>query len=496
MLKTSFERSKGSETPDRVVVIGGGLSGLVVAHRLRESAKAARRPLEVLVLDARDRVGGVIWTDRREGFTLEGGPDSFITNKPWALDLCRRLNLEDQIIETDPSHRRSFVVHKGGLAPVPEGFALMAPNRLLPVLASPILSWRGKLRLLAEALIPRRQVDADESLASFVRRRLGREALDRLVQPLVGGIYTGDPANLSIKATLPQFSAMEREYGGLIRAAFRKRAGGKARRGEREASGARYGMFVSLAEGMGTLPQALAAALPAGSVRTNSVVRRISRSPNGPGWLVEPLNGPPIEARAVVVTTEAHAAARMLDPVDPSLALQLRAIPYASSIIVNIAFRRDQVQHPLDGFGVVAPAIESRSILAASFLNVKFPQRAPAGTVLLRVFIGGATQPELFDLNDDEVLQTVARELGELLGVQGDPILTRIDRHARSMPQYTLGHLERVEAIQRQAARHPNLFLTGIAFDGVGIPDCVRAAESTADALLAALANPGSIAAA
>ncbi len=496
VMKTSLERSKGSDVPERVVVIGGGLSGLVVANRLRESAQAARRPAEVVVLEAKDRVGGAIWTERRDGFTLEGGPDSFITNKPWGVDLCRRLGLEDQLIETDPSHRRSFVVHRGRLAPIPEGFALMTPNRLLPLLASPILSIRGKLRLLAEALIPRRQGDADESLASFVRRRLGREALDRLVQPLVGGIYTGDPANLSIKATLPQFPTMERECGGLIRAAWRNRGSDKVRRGEAEASGARYGMFVSLADGMGALPRALAGALPAGSVRTGSVVRRISRAPGGAGWLVEPLDGPPIEAAAVVATTEAHATARMIDAVDPALALQLRAIPYASSIIVNIAYRRDQVQHPLDGFGVVAPTIESRSILAASFLNVKFPQRAPAGTVLFRVFIGGATQPELFDLNDDGVLEIVARELGDLLGVHGEPILTRIDRHARSMPQYTLGHLERVEAIRRQAARHPNLFLAGIAFDGIGIPDCVRAAESTADAVTTALANPGNIAAA
>lgn len=495
-MKASLERSNGSDPPERVVVIGGGLSGLAVAHRLRELAKDARRPLEVVVLEAKDRLGGVIWTDHRDGFTLEGGPDSFITNKPWALDLCRRLNLDDQIIETDPSHRRSFVIHKGRPTPVPEGFALMAPNRLMPILASPILTIRGKLRVLAEALIPRRRGDADESLASFVRRRLGREALDRLVQPLVGGIYTGDPDNLSIKATLPHFLEMERQYGGLIRGSLRKRAGEKVRRGEKEASGARYGMFVSLADGMGTLPRALAATLPPASLRTGAVVRRVSRTPGGRGWLVEPLNGPPIEAKAVVATTEAHAAARMLDAVDPTLALQLRAIPYASSIIVNIAYRRDQIQHPLDGFGLVAPAIETRSILAASFLNVKFPQRAPVGTALLRVFIGGATQPELFDLGDAEILEIATRELDNLLGVQGEPILTRIDRHARSMPQYTLGHLDRVEAIRRQAARHPNLFLTGIAFDGVGVPDCVRAAEAAAEAVLASLAQPGSIAAA
>ncbi len=495
-MMTSLERSSGSKTSDRVVVIGGGLSGLTVAHQIQGSAKTLRRPVEVVVLESKDRVGGVIWTDHREGFTLEGGPDSFITNKPWGLDLCRRLNLDDQLIETDESHRRSFVVRKGRLSPVPEGFVLMAPHKLMPILASPILSIRGKLRILAEALIPRRESESEESLASFVRRRLGREALDRLVQPLVGGIYTGDPGNLSLKATLPQFLAMEKQYGSLIRAAWRNRGDAETRRREKESSGARYGMFVSLADGMHVLPRALAASLHEGTVKTGSVVRRISRATNGVGWLVELLNGPPIEADAVVVTTEAHATARMIDGTDPALALQLRAIPYASSIIVNVAYRRDQIQHPLDGFGVVVPAIESRSILAASFLNVKFPQRAPAGTALLRVFIGGAIQPELFELDDDDVREVVARELGALIGVRGEPILMEIGRHPRSMPQYILGHLDRVEAIRRKAAEHPNLFLAGIAYDGVGIPDCIHAAETVADAVTAALANPSSIAAA
>jgi oxygen-dependent protoporphyrinogen oxidase len=494
LMKTSTDRSSGSKAADRVVVVGGGLSGLVAAHRLRESAKAIRRPVEVVVLEAKDRVGGVIRTDRRDGFTLEGGPDSFITNKPWALDLCRRLGLEEQLIETDAAHRRSFVVRHGRLAPVPDGFVLMAPHRMLPILTTPILSWRGKLRLLAEIMVPRRESEAEESLASFVRRRFGREALDRLVQPLVGGIYTGDPGNLSLKATLPQFLAMERQHGSLIRAAWRQR--GDARRREKESSGARYGMFVSLADGMDVLPRTLAASLGEGVIRTNCPVRRISRRGDRAGWLVEPLNGPPIEADAVVMTTEAHATARMLDAVDPSLALQLRAIPYASSIIVNTAYRRDQVKHPLDGFGAVVPAVESRSILAASFLNVKFPGRAPAGTALIRVFIGGATQPELFDLGDDEIRELVARELGELIGVRGEPLLLEIGRHPRAMPQYVLGHLERTEAIRRKAAKHSNLFLTGIAFDGVGIPDCVRAAESVAENVLSALAGPGSIAAA
>jgi oxygen-dependent protoporphyrinogen oxidase len=482
--------------PIRVIVIGAGLSGLAAAHRIHEHGATLRRPIDLTVLEARDRLGGVISTDRFDGFAVEGGPDSFITNKPWALDLCHRLGLDDQIVETDANHRRSFVVWKGRLVPVPEGFVLMAPHRLLPILTTPILSWRGKLRFFMDLVVPRSTDDeGDESLGSFVRRRLGREALDRLIQPLVASIYTADPYDLSLKSTLPQFLAMEREHGSLIRAAWRE----SRRRGQRHllrhASGARYGMFVTLADGMDTLPNALARALPPGTVRTATAVRRIIRHEPVAPWLVELLDGPPIEADAVIVAAEAHAAARFLDVQDPALALQLRAIPYASSAIVNVAYRRDQISHPLDGFGAVVPAIEGRSILAISFLSVKFPNRAPAGTVLLRVFIGGATRPEQLELDDAAVTALVEQELAGLIGASGSPLFVRIDRHPRSMPQYNLGHLDRVAAIRRSLAKYSRLYLTGVAFDGVGIPDCIHAAERTADALIAALANPAASAA-
>jgi protoporphyrinogen/coproporphyrinogen III oxidase len=479
----------------RVIVVGGGLSGLAAAHRIHERSEALRRPVELTLLEARERLGGVIATEDQDGFTLECGPDSFITNKPWGLDLCERLGLRDRLIETDPGRRRSFVVRKGRLVPVPEGFVLMAPHRLGPLLTSPVLSWRGKLRMMMDLFIPRRDDDAEESLAGFVRRRLGREALDRLIQPLIGGIYTGDPNDLSLKATLPQFLAMEREHRSLILAGLREARRRGPGRLSKQASGARYGMFVALEDGMGELPAALAAALPPGTIRTNTAVRRIIRNEPVSPWLVELLDGPPIEADAVLLTTEAHAAARLIDAQDPGLALHLRAIPYASSIIVNVAYRRDQIQHPLDGFGAVVPIIEGRSILAVSFLSVKFPTRAPAGTALLRVFIGGATQPEHYDLDDEAIARIVRQELGELIGASGDPLLMRVGRHPRSMPQYVLGHLDRVATIRRKLARHPRLYLTGIAFDGVGIPDCIHAAESTADALLDALINAAASAA-
>ncbi|WP_435019078.1 protoporphyrinogen oxidase [Tundrisphaera sp. TA3] len=478
---------------DRVVIVGAGLTGLVAAHRFRTKAPA-NRPVEVAVIEAKERIGGSIWTRKVGDFTLEGGADSFITNKPWGVDLCRELGLEDRLIGPNERDRRSFVVRDGRLLPVPEGFVLMAPGKLAPLLSSPILSARGKARLLMDLAIPRKRDEGDESLASFVRRRLGREALERLVQPLVGGIYTADPTTLSLRATLPQFPAMEREHGSLILAARRQAKASRA--AERSASGARYGLFASLDEGMGLLPRTLAETLPPGMVRTGTSVRRIVRSEGTGSWRVELLDGPPIEAGAVVLTTEAHASARLLDGFDPDLALQLRSIPYASSAIVTVAYPRDRIKHPLDGFGAVVPAIEGRSILAISFLSVKFPTRAPAGTALLRVFVGGAMQPDLFELDDDEMASMVRDELAGLLGASGDPLLIEVSRHPRAMPQYTLGHLDRIDAIRQRVALHPRLVLAGNAFHGVGIPDCIRSGQSAADAILSALVDPATTAAA
>jgi oxygen-dependent protoporphyrinogen oxidase len=474
-----------AQQADRVVVIGSGISGLTAAYRLRERAAGRPRPLEVVVLEARDRVGGAIWTDRIGGYMLEGGADSFITNKPQALDLCHELGLGGQLIGTDHKHRRSFVVRNGKLLPVPEGFVLMAPRQLLPLMASPILSWKGKLRVLMDLLIPRRTEESDESLAGFVRRRMGREALDRLVQPLVAGIYTANPNELSLRATLPQFPEMERRFGGLIRGAWGRKADG-----DKNASGARYGLFASLADGMDTLPRTLASTLPPGSLRLSTPARRIARADKGGPWRVELLDGSALDARAVVVAAESHGSARLLDGVDPELSLQLRSIPYASSAIVQLGYRRDQISHPLNGFGVVIPAIENRAILAVSFTSVKFPSRAPAGSVLFRVFIGGALQADLFEHDDEDLLALARREVESLLGVKGDPELACLARHSRAMPQYTLGHLDRVSKVRELVSRHPGLILAGNAFDGVGIPDCVRSGNLAAEAVLAALDAP------
>jgi oxygen-dependent protoporphyrinogen oxidase len=468
-------------SPKRVVVIGGGISGLAAAHRLRELDPAC----QVTLLEAGSRLGGVLETARRDGFLIERSADNFITNVPWAVDLCRRVGLGDQLLPTSSEQRNAMVVYAGRLERVPQGFMLMAPARLGPVLATPILSPWGKLRLLGEYFVPRRTDGADESLASFARRRLGREAFERIVQPLVGGIYAADPERLSLAATMPRFVEMERRWGGLIRGARHERSSEPAD-ATSDVAGARYGMFVTPRDGLSSLVAAIAAKLPEGSVRLGARVESLSRGENG-GWVVKYAvndgTATALECDAVIIAIGAPDAARLLAPIDKVLAGELAAIEYAGTSIVCLAFRRDQVTHPLDGFGFVVPAIEKRPILAGSFSSVKFAGRAPQDRVLIRVFIGGACQSELAELGDHRLRQIALDELRSLIGARGEPLFADIARWPRSMPQYHLGHCQRVERIEAAVGHLSGLALAGNAYHGVGIPNCIHSGEMAAEGI-------------
>jgi protoporphyrinogen/coproporphyrinogen III oxidase len=472
-----------SQTPDHpaplhVAVVGGGISGLAAAHRLRELGPA----IEVTLFEACDRLGGVVHTQRQDGYLLEHSADSFITNVPWALDLCRRIGLADELVPTNEAYRRALVVRKGKLYPVPEGFTLLAGSRVWPIIATPVLSLWGKLRLLGEWFVPARRYandeSTDESLASFVRRRLGNEVFERLAQPLVAGIYTADAEKLSLAAALPQFLELEQRHRSLIRGLRRSAAAGHA-------SGARYSLFMTPRDGMESLVDAIARRLPAECVELNAPVERLAARPGG-GWTVS-LTGRavPREFDALIVATPAPAAAILLEAAAADLAAELRQIPYAGSAIALVGYRREQIARPLDGFGFVVPEIEGREILAASFTSVKFAGRAPQGRVLVRVFFGGARRPEQVECSDEELRRIAARELGELLGVRGEPELFRVCRWRASMPQYHLGHLARVERIESHVAQLPGLELAGNAYRGVGIPDCIHGGQCAAERLLA-----------
>lgn len=464
--------------PPNIAVLGGGISGLAAAQRVVELRPEARLTL----FEASDRLGGVLQTERRDGFLVERAADMFITRDPWALDLCRRIGFDDQLIGTQPGKRQSFVVHKGRLVPIPEGFSLMSPARIWPVLATPLFTPAGKLRLAWEYFTPARKGDDDESLASFAQRRFGREAYQRLVQPLIGGIYTADPEKLSMAATMSQFVEMEREHGSLIRG-MRKRSA--KRKEERAESGARYGLFVAPRDGMSSFVKAIAARLPEGSLRFSSPVQRLSRIDDG--WEVTISGGAPQHFDAVIVATRAPLAAQLLRETDNTLAEELQQIPFAGAAIVVGAYRRDQIEHLLDGFGFVVPMVEQRRILACSFTSNKFAGRAPEGHVLLRTFVGGACQAELMEQDDDAIRRLAAEELHDLIGLSGEPLFSEVVRWDGAMPQYHVGHLELVARIEARAAELPHLELAGNAYHGVGIPFCIHSGETAAERVIDAL---------
>lgn len=477
--------------PRRIAVIGGGISGLSAAHRLIELAQQpAAPPVEIELFEAGARVGGCFGSERIGEFLIETGADSFVTDKPWAIDLCRRLGLESRLIAIDPAFRRALIVRKGRTLPAPEGLALLAPARLGGICRSPLISPAGKLRVALEYFVPRRRSAGDESIASFARRRLGREIYERLVQPMVGGIYTGDPERLSLMATFPRFLEMEQRWGSLIRA-FRSQAG----RAQAAASGARYGLFASLDDGMSVLTDALRERIAhTARIHTGRRIARVCHEAttdrsHTPRFHTVATDGETHPSDAVILALPAHQAAELVADDAAQLAAALRQIEYASSAIVVTGHRLEQVAHPLDASGLVVPQREHRKILAVSFLSRKFPARAPAGSAILRTFVGGALQPELLECSDAALQALVEGELRDLLGVSGRPEFVRIVRHSRAMPQYTLGHLDRVQRIEALAAELPGLALAGNAYRGVGLPDCIHSGESAAERAWAQVAG-------
>lgn len=469
-------------TPRRIVVVGGGIAGLAAAHRIVELSREQRRPVDLKLVEAAGRLGGSIATERVDGFVIEAGPDSFISEKPWALKLCERLGFTDRLVRTNDANRRTYIVHNGTLHALPDGFLLLAPTQFWPLITSRLFTWPGKLRMAMDLVLPRRSSDADESLGSFVTRRLGREALERVAQPLVGGIYTADPDTLSLAATMPRFLEMERNSRSIIWSMWR--AQGRAPQGARATSGARWSLFVSVDDGMQSLVDVIVARLPADSVRLRSSLLGLKREK---AWKIMGADGE-VEADAVILATPAHLSSQLLRELDVKLAGELLGVPYASSATVSLAYRSDQLPQPLDGFGFVVPLIEARSIVACTYSSVKYPGRAPEGHVLVRCFLGGALQEQLFEQDDDTMAASVRRELRELLGISSAPLLTRIHRHARAMPQYQVGHLDRMQRIDAALVRHTGLALAGNAYRGVGIPDCIHSGEMAADAVWRQLA--------
>ena len=466
--------------PRKVLIIGGGISGLATAHRLCELARKDGCALDITLLETAPRIGGVIESWKRAGFLLEGGPDSFISEKPAAQELARRLGIEGEILGTNNQFRRSFIYKNGKLVAVPEGFYLIAPSQIRAFLMTPLLNLMTKLRMGCELFISKRKDPGDESVASFVRRRFGETTLQEVAQPMIGGIYTADPEYLSLEATMPQFLELERKYGSVIRGLLSRRKQ-RAKNTAMAASGPRYSLFLSFREGMETLTRSIASNLGEVKIKLSSPVTQIK--PVAGGWRVETQAGASYEAEAVCLALSSPQAGRLLGDVAPELASDLLNIPYESVATINLAYHRSDIPHPLNGFGFVVPAFTQRKIVACSFSSVKFTGKAPDGKVLLRAFVGGALHREVYVLDDKAIERTVREELKHYLGIEKAPLFSEIRRYPQTMPQYRVGHLDLVKKIQAKLSDHPGLYLAGNAYRGIGVPDCIKWAETTAESL-------------
>jgi oxygen-dependent protoporphyrinogen oxidase len=482
--------------PRHIVVVGGGITGLVAARAALATARDRGRALRVTLLESSPRFGGNLLTERRDGYVLDAGADAWVAAKPHATALARDLGLGPSLIGTNPNTRRFYIAWRGALHPVPEGLVLGVPTRLGPLARSRLFTWRGKVRMAIEPFVPVRRFegDEDESIADFARRRLGREAADRLVAPLLGGISSGDAGDLSVRAAFPQLVAMEREHRSLVlgmlaaaRARKRADAGAAGARSRDADDGTSGSAFLSLRGGIGELVDALVDHLKSrGAVlRAGTPATRLERV--GPRYAVVLEGEAPALADAVVVAVPAYAAARLLGPgVDRAVAAALSAIWYGTTATVFLSYRRGDIAHPLDGVGFVVPRSLGRPILAGTWISSKWAGRAPEGQALLRAFVGGPAAEELLRAEDDLLVSAVRAELRSWLGVDASPLVHRVFRFERARAQMRVGHLAAVRAIKTQLARvAPEVRIAGDGYEGAGIADCVRQGQEVGAAAAA-----------
>jgi oxygen-dependent protoporphyrinogen oxidase len=467
----------------RVAIIGGGISGLSAAYFLEKEAAQAGIEIAIDLFEARRRLGGVIVTEQRGEFLVEGGPESFLAVKTAAADLCRELGIGDQLLPSNDALRKTFVLQGGRLRELPEGLMFVVPSRVWPLFASDLLSWNAKLRLVTSPLRPAPKMQSpgeDVSVAEFIRRRFGSEVLERLAEPLLAAVYGADVDMLSARAALPQLIALEEKYGSLWKGLRAAASNDPKQPGQSRPKGS---LFITLQGGVGQLIEALQDRLRRTTVHTETTAARVGRSADGPGIgiAMESSAGEAI-ADALIVATPAHAAAQLLRELDCGLAEQLARIRYHSSLIVAFGFDRTAFRTPPQGFGFVVPRNEGRRVVALTWVSTKFDFRSSADQLLVRCFLGGARDPRAAELTDDQLVAVSLRELNEICGESVQPSFHCVYRWSLSMPEYGLGHLELLRAIERRLAGQPGLFLAGNGYRGVGIPDCIQSGGAAAAA--------------
>jgi len=459
----------------RIAIVGGGISGLAAAFEIEERRRSGAA-VEYTLYESSPRLGGVLRTEHIDGCLVEAGPDSFVTEKPWATDLSRAIGIGDELIRSNDSDRKTYILVRGKLVEMPDGLMFLIPTKILPTGLSPLFSWKTKLRMVEELYHPPRAAEQDESVAAFVERHYGAEMVDRLADPLLSGVYGGEAARLSVRAVLPRFADMERTHGSLGRAML------AARKKVQGAKKAPAPLFTSLKNGMEHLSNTVVSRLTPRCLLTGAEVQALQREADG--WVVS-AGMQSDEFDGVILAMPARATSKVLEMASPELASELSAIEYGSSITVGLGYDGDVRAALPPGFGFLVPRSEGKQLLATTFVHNKFPHRAPEDRALLRCFFGGASAERIWNQSDEQIVGIVRRELQEILGLHAEPLFARVYKWKSAMAQYGVGHLERLERIERLRQKLPGLALAGNGYRGIGIPDCVRSGREAVKELLA-----------
>ncbi len=471
----------------RVIVIGGGVAGLGAAYKVRRAASEGH-DVDVMLIEKDARVGGKIGSEivehDGERFVVDGGPDCFLTSKPAVHRIAKLLGMFDDELPTDDSRKKTLILSRGRLYEMPDGVFMFAPTKFVPFATTGLFSWPGKIRMGMDLFIPKKVVAEgelnDETLEHFITRRMGRECLDRLAEPLVGGVHASDPAVMSLAATFPNLLEMEQKYGSMMRGflAQRKMVEEMKKKYPPKPGAKPRTFFTSFTGGMQSLTDTMADAIGRERIRTGAGVTKVERTDDG-GWVVTLSDGSVEKGDAVIVATESWAAEPIARMIDEDIANALSAIPTSSSATVSIAFKESEIGIDMNAFGVLCPLVEDRKLMAATYSSTKWPGRAPEGKVLMRGFVGGPHNQAIMNASDEELVSTVLTEMREILGVSAtaEPLFSRVFRWTNGMPQYTLGHLDRVALIEERTAEIAGLAFAGGSYRGVGIPNCIESGE-------------------